>query len=175
MEQNMICEGEAVKNLQKYLRELSYYDDRITPVPIDGIFENATKCAVKDFQKLHSLPENGIVDKKTWDSIYKSNKECIKNHAEPEGIFPCPYGRSGFCIEKNERSDLVMIVQIMLNTLKMGYDDFGDIEVNGVCDETTQNAVRHFQKCNFLPQTGLVDTATWNRLASGYNMYVKKD
>lgn len=175
MAQKSISRGKAVENLQKYLRELSYYDNRITPVPIDGIYGDSTRCAVGDFQKIHGMPESGVVNRETWDAIYKSYKNCVKSNAEPCGIYPFPHKGPDFCIAKNERSDLVLIVQIMLNTLKIGYDDLGDFEENGVCDEATQNAIRIFQSRNFLPQTGLVDTATWNRLAAGYNMYVKKD
>ena len=78
-----------------------------------------------------------------------------------------------FLIYENESSDLVMIIQIMLNTLRIGYDDLGDFSVNGTLDKESMYAIKEFQRLNFLPQTGLVDAATWNSLAAGYNKYIK--
>ena len=69
--------------------------------------------------------------------------------------------------------DFVMIIQIMLNTLRIAYDDLGDFSVNGTLDKESMYAIKEFQRLNFLPQTGLVDVATWNSLAAGYNKYIK--
>ena len=33
---------DAIRNLQRYLRRISYEDNRISPVPIDGIFDDRT-------------------------------------------------------------------------------------------------------------------------------------
>ena len=39
-----------------------------------------------------------------------------------------------------------------------------NFQVNGVYDQTTQQAVREFQRVNGLPVTGIVDQATWQKL-----------
>ncbi len=169
----MIDQREAIQNLQRYLREISYYDSDIPAVPIDGIYESATKNAVIRFQRKYGIPPNGIVDKKTWDTIYRIYKRYRAAYGSPSGIFPYPNMRPDFRVEKDEISDLVMIIQIMLNTMKLGYDDLGDFKVNGVHDDASIYAIKQFQRHNFLPQTGLVDKDTWNSLAAGYNKYIK--
>ena len=65
---------DAISNLQKYLRALSYVNDEITPPPIDGIFESATEESVRSFQRAFGLETNGVVDKTTWDAIYEQYK-----------------------------------------------------------------------------------------------------
>ena len=173
MAEKMIDKEGSIENLQKYLREISYYDYDIPNVPIDGIYGAVTRGAVISFQKKYGFVPNGIVDKKTWDALYKKYKIYKKEYSAPSGIFPYPHERPGFKVEKDEKSDLVMLIQVMMKTLELGYDDLGDFEVNGVLDRASMNAIKQFQKHNYLPQTGLVDASTWNSLASNYNKYVK--
>ena len=66
---------------------------------------------------------------------------------------------------------MVYILQIMLSELGIIYDDFPEIEITGVFDATTEQAVKTFQRINRLPQTGEVEMKTWNALARNYNAY----
>ena len=59
----------------------------------------------------------------------------------------------------------------MLSGIDVVYDVFSNVRISGVYDETTENAVRLFQQINRLPQTGLVDVMTWNRLAGDHNRF----
>lgn len=52
--------GEEVRSIQKKLKELGYYTGTV-----DGIYGNATKRAVKAFQKNCGLTEDGIAGPKT--------------------------------------------------------------------------------------------------------------
>ncbi len=173
MAERMVDGRNAIENLQRYLREISYYDYDLPAVPIDGIYGEVTRGAVVVFQRKYGLSPNGIVDKKTWDAVYKLYKSYKRDYAAPGGIFPYPNERPGFKIEKDEESDLVMLIQIMMNTLKLGYDDLGDFELTGILDEASMYAIKQIQRHNYLPQTGLVDQSTWNALASNYNKYTK--
>ena len=68
----------AVRNLQKYLRQLSYTDFDIPPVPIDGIFGEATTASLKAFQKKNGLEDNGIADRESFDALYDSYLLSVK-------------------------------------------------------------------------------------------------
>ena len=46
MTQNEI-NSTAVRNLQRYLRRLSYNNESIRPVPIDGIFDTETEERIR--------------------------------------------------------------------------------------------------------------------------------
>ena len=65
---------DAILNLQRYLRTISFVDSRITRVPIDGLFDSDTQKAVSEYQRTRGLAETGIVDKNTWDRIFDEYK-----------------------------------------------------------------------------------------------------
>ena len=56
--------GTGVRLLQSILKDFA--DPNLDPGPVDGSFGPNTETAVKNFQTLMSLPNNGIVDSKTW-------------------------------------------------------------------------------------------------------------
>ncbi len=86
----------------------------------------------------------------------------------PSAIKPFP-DTGSFEMKKGDRHNLVMILQIMLDVLKLYYDDFGAVGICGVYDEATAEAVRTFQRIGGMPETGCVDCRTWNRLAEEFN------
>ena len=90
------------------------------------------------------------------------------NREIPSGIRPFP-DTGSFEMRRGDRHNLVMILQIMLDVLKLYYDDFGSVGVCGVYDEATEEAVKEYQRISGMPVTGCVDCATWNRLAEEFN------
>ena len=158
-----------ILELQTMLRLLAQTDSSIPLVNPDGIFGPETERAVLAFQSNMGLSPTGIVDFGTWTAIttaYRSTKEFTQ-----KGIALFPFPTGGYTVERNEKSDLVCIIQIMLSGIDVVYDSFSDITISGIYDEITENAVRLFQKINRLPQTGSVDVMTWNRLASDHNQF----
>ena len=65
---------DAIFNLQKYLRAISFADTRVSRPPLDGIFDSATEDSVRSFQASRGLNANGLVDRATWDAIYEEYK-----------------------------------------------------------------------------------------------------
>ena len=63
-------ENEYVNQLQYMIRVLSTFIPSIPTVTQTGIFDIATRDAVREFQKYVSLPITGAVDAATWDAIY---------------------------------------------------------------------------------------------------------
>ena len=158
-----------IYELQSMLRLLAQTDGSIPLVNPDGIFGPETERAVLAFQSNMGLSPTGIVDFGTWTAIttaYRSTREFTQ-----KGIAFFPFPPNGYTVERNEKSDLVCIIQIMLSGIDVVYDVFSNVRISGVYDETTENAVRLFQQINRLPQTGLVDVMTWNRLASDHNRF----
>lgn len=51
----------------------------------DGIFGNDTKKAVMNFQRIHGLDVDGIVDSKTQKAIKKALRELTNNVPTPSG------------------------------------------------------------------------------------------
>lgn len=62
--------GEAVRQLQEQLNVISDVYSAIPEIDlVDGIYGEETKNAVREFQSVFGLPENGIVDYRTWYKI----------------------------------------------------------------------------------------------------------
>ena len=91
-----------------------------------------------------------------------------RDRERPEGIKPFP-DTGSFEMKRGDRHNLVMILQIMLDVLKLYYDDFGSVGIGGVYDEATEEAVKEYQRICGLEATGCVDCTTWNRLAEEFN------
>ena len=163
-------EKDAIRNLQTYLRRLSYMDDDMINAPIDGIFEEKTRDAVRQFQRSNDLPVTGVADRQTWDAIYQAYLRELERIAMPDPIIPFPSYPADYRMKLGEESFLVSIVQHMLQELSTIYDTFDDVKINGRYDEVTANAIKDFQTRNSLAPTGEVDKATWNELSRIYNL-----
>lgn len=147
--------------LQRMLRALAESDVRES-----GQYDEATREAVRRFQRMRGYPATGIADRRTWEEMSRLYRERAAD-AMIEGIRPF-VGRERR-IYPRERSDLVMILQLILNELRIRYDGFGPIPLSGIYDEMTEEAVREFQRINLLPTDGITDARTWNRMARQYN------
>ncbi len=161
-------EPTRVRILQEMLRYISRTaGDASLNVAADGSYDRETANAVRAFQRKYGLTETGEVDLVTWDAVRAVYAAYGGGHGEGMGIYPF-MGRHT-AIKKGERSTLVMILQVMLDSLRVFYDGYGEIPISGVYDEATEGAIRAFQRANLLDGTGQVDLFTWNRLAEAYN------
>ena len=153
--------GRRIRVLQRMLGALVDPDMRE-----NGQYDEATRAAVRQFQRMRGYPATGVVDRQTWEEMSRLYRERGED-SMIEGIRPFvgPNRR----IYPRERSDLVMILQLMLNELRIRYDGFGPIPLSGIYDEMTEDAVRGFQRINLLPMDGITDARTWNRMARQYN------
>lgn len=155
--------------LQTMLRQIAQADGSIPSVNPDGIFGPETERAVLAFQSNMGIFPTGIVDFETWTAITNAYRSAYEFTQKGLALFHFP--PNAHTVERNEKSDLVYIIQIMLSGVGVAYDIFSGIGISGVYDAETENAVREFQKISRLPQTGIVDIFTWNRLASDHNLF----
>ena len=160
----------GVRNLQRYLRTLSYFDDKIPAPPIDGVFGDATERALIAFQEQEGLDPTGRADQESFERLYRRYLEEQERRAPPARIAHFPRLPENYTVELGEQQFLVAIIQNALRELTVLYEYPQPIPLDGLYGESTAAAVRLFQEKNGLPPTGAVDRATWNRLADVYNM-----
>ena len=153
-----------IRILQRMLRA-------VTDVSLEenGQYDGATRSAVQQFQRSRGFPTTGITDRHTWEELSRLYAE---NQTSPVGIRP--FAERDRKIFFGERSDLVMIVQMMLNELRYRYDSYGHIPLSGILDGETGEAVRRFQRMNRLREDGIIDVHTWNRMAEQYNDILRR-
>ena len=63
----------------------------------------------------------------------------------------------------------------MLNTIGEYYDDWGALPYGNSYGTDVQDAIRSFQRKNFLDDNGVIDPLTFNRLTDEYERINSKD
>ena len=153
---------EHIRELQRMLYAISFYDEEIPRVVPDGIYGRETAMAVRAFQQKNNLRPTGETNRATWDAIVQVYLENIARQARiidayPQGVKHITAGDEGF---------VVYIIQAMLNLLTETFDNFGAVPLTGRYDKETIQAVKDFQRRSGQNQTGHTDPATWNLLVA---------
>ncbi|MBR5602359.1 MAG: peptidoglycan-binding protein [Clostridia bacterium] len=158
----------AVANLQRYLRQLAYHTPEIRQVPVDGIFESATRDALSDYQRYVGLPVTGVADRETWDRLYYDYLDSLEYYSPPTLVALFPRSPVGYYMDIGAVGVDVAALQYMLGELTLLYA-LTPPEITGTYDKATADAVRAFQQAVMLPVTGLVDILTWNAVTGRFN------
>ena len=162
-------EKTAVANLQRYLRTLYYFDDALSPAPVDGIFDRATEEAVRRFQRKEDLAATGRVDQITWERLFARYEKEKAFRRAPARIAHFPRVPPDYRVAMGEEQFLVRVIQHALQEIAIDFDFPAAVPQSGKYDEDTANAVRVLQRVSGLPVDGEVDRATWEELARYYN------
>ena len=162
-------EAEAILNLQRYLRQLSYHHPEITPPPIDGIFERDTEESLKEFQAMVGLPVTGRADRRTWDALYAMYRASIAENEPPRTVAILPFVAGEILLQNGDEGFTINVLQYMLRELGESLAELEEVEITGIFDENTARAVRLFRVQNGLPEGETVDLITWNTLVDRFN------
>ena len=164
-------QSDAIKNIQKYLRHLSYHNDAISPVPIDGVWATDTQRAVAEFQRQNGLTVTGTVDRTTWERLKEAYDRSIAANSPPESLGLFPREPQDYSLSIGDQGFLVDTVQYILSELESIYF-FPSFSITGTYDDITANIVAEFQKRNKITPSGKVDRETWDALAIQHNILV---
>ena len=162
-------EREAVRALQRYLRQLSYFNEEIGEVPVDGVFDRDTEAALRAFQALEGLPQTGKADLQTWERLVAAYEASLASKRAPERMAHFPQIPENYAVEVGETQFLVRVIQNALHELSTVYEGLDDVPQSGLYDAETAAAVKRFQQIRGLPATGAVDRTTWNAIADAYD------
>lgn len=164
-----INEREAILNLQRYLRQLSFVNNKIPTPPQDGIYGTRTREAVSAFQESTGLPPTGEVDLVTWERLFAAYEKSLVRESAPVPLAQFPRLSEGYALREGDESFLVRLMQYALSELETIYPDLDTVRETGIYDEATAEGVKGLQKRVGLPATGEVDRETWDALAAIYN------
>lgn len=161
--------AEAIRNLQRYLRRLSYVDPSIPPVAIDGIFDERTRDSLIAFQIRAGLPPTGRADRETWELLYSAYLDVLFRASLPQPLPLFPIAPEGYTVGQGDKGFLVSAVQFLLSEISTLYDLPLAVEITGAFDDRTEEAIRSMQRYFRLPLTGRVDKRLWNYLIGAYS------
>ena len=154
----------AVKALQKGLLELSRVIPELPSHPADGVFSETTRGDVMIFQGHAGLPVTGVADAATWAAIKREYDETVLVRECEKGLpFPMTLPLS-----VGARGTSVTLLQAVISELTEVYRSIPAPDVTGRYGSSTSYAVGLLQRRYGLPETGVLDAATWLRIHSDY-------
>lgn len=163
---------EDVRTIKRQLNRIRKNYPAIPPITIDNdVFDLQTEEAVREFQRIFNLTPDGIVGKATWykiKEIYNGVKQLSEltsegiTVSEAERRYPQALG-------PGDSGPPVLLIQYYLAFLGFFLPDLPQLELTGVYDDATRDAVIAFQQKYGITPDGIVGRDTWNMLRGAYN------
>lgn len=164
--------GNEVLLLQRRLNRIATNYPAIPKIyPIDGFFGRSTEAAVREFQRVFNLTDDGIVGNATWykvQQIYNNVKRL--SDLNSEGL---TFGEISLefpeTLQRGSTGVGVQTVQYLLRYIAGFVGTVQSVAVDGDFGASTEAAVRSFQRTYGLPEDGIVGLVTYNTM---YNVYL---
>ncbi len=167
--------GEDVRTIQRELNRIAANYPAIPTVPVDlGVFDAATERAVRAFQRIFNLTQDGVVGKNTWyrlKYIYNSVKGLSELYSE--GITKTEAERRfSKVLQQGSRGTEVGSLQYYLNFIAFFNDSLSEIDADNIFGPATKRAVTAFQRYYGLNPDGIVGRDTWNKIQTVYQSII---
>ena len=157
----------AILEIQRILRNIDFYENNSARIKPDGIYGEDTRSLVTEFQKRYGLTPTGVVDYETWKllhSVDDAHRDDVKI-ARAVHIFPMYESHE---ILPNSKNSYVYIIQVMLNEILNDHDGFSELEITGVYDIPTQNAVKLLRRKSLEDAPDKIDALVFETIANEY-------
>jgi peptidoglycan hydrolase-like protein with peptidoglycan-binding domain len=158
-----------VRTLQTLLNGIARCNPSMETLVVDGVFGPRTQGAVREFQRLFGLPQDGIADMDTW---YRAVDEfnllqgapCTQIPPPPPPPTPNP-PFPGTSLRVGSRGEDVRIMQRFLNNIARVFPIIpGNLAEDGIFGPLTEASVRAFQTFFGLNSDGVIGPLTWARI-----------
>lgn len=137
----------------------------------DGTFDLETYNAVKKFQEIFNLDDDGVVGKATWYRIlYIYNSVKRLSELDSEGLSYSDISQQfGNALRSGDSGPYIEYLQFVLNTIGDFNDSIPPVTVDGIFGSGTESAVIAFQREYGLNPDGIVGEATWNAIINVFD------
>ena len=138
---------------------------------VDGIFGSRTEASVRKFQEIFGLTVDGVVGKATWYALVRlytavTRLSELRSQGQRFYSISWEYPNSPQLGSSGEK---VRHLQYMLAVLSEYIPQIPSVTVDGVFGQATLEAVLAVQQYFGLPQTGIVNAATWEEIYDQYS------
>lgn len=167
--------GVYVSILQYFINFIATFDDRIWQITIDGYFDEETREALTNFQRLYSLEPTGISDEETWNRLYDFYAGILGTIPPSENGVEQTIPYPGFSLQLGSTGDYVRLFQQYINVISDVYPQIPKVTEDGIFGTQTRDAVYALQNTFGLSIDGIVGAETWNTAADIYNDIIAGD
>ncbi|MGD9568320.1 MAG: peptidoglycan-binding protein [Sedimentibacter sp.] len=156
-----------VQAVQYFLNVLSAFYNSIPSVDINGVLDSQTRTAIMEFQKTFNLPITGLIDERTWNTMY-NQVVGILDTLPPSAISLPSLLWPGIVYRQGSEGPGVYLIQQYLSYIASVLEGITPTDPDGIYGPLTEQAVREFQNYFGIDVTGVVDQYTWNRIVLIY-------
>lgn len=161
-------QGNDISTLQYYLAVIGAYYERVSPVDITGYFGTNTEQSVISFQKVFGInPDNGIVNRNTWNEIYRAYDGILNSIPLEDINTTVPY--PNIILKEGISNEYVRILQEYLTYISQTYSNIPPVSTTGYFGNVTKSSVIAFQKQFGLQPNGIVGSTTWDAISKEYS------
>ena len=159
--------GPNVVVIQVELNRISQSYPAIPKIPeVDGIFGSRTEASVRAFQEIFDLTPDGIVGPATWYALVRlytavTNLSELRSSGQQFYSISWAYPNA---LQTGDSGEKVRHLQYMLSVLSAYISEIPPLQIDGIFGPATKNAVLAAQRYFGLPQTGVVNEATWDAI-----------
>lgn len=164
--------GENVRVIQLQLNRIAKNYPLIPKIAVaDGAFGEDTQNAVRTFQQIFNINQDGVVGKATWyriKRVYVAVKRLSELFSEGISITDAQrqYPRQ---LSLGSTGIPVRTLQFYLRILSNFIPTMPFVEEDGIYGQETKNSVEAFQSYVGLEPDGIVGSSTWNALIEEYD------
>ena len=150
---------EAIREIKKYLYAIS---TRVYPqigrTTIDGQYDEPTKSAVKKFQGIMGLAENGIVDIETFRALYKIYRSVKEDFYALDYIVE----ETEFHVGPGNSGENVRALHIIINELAREHPTVEGVGTGSFYSTRTARAARELRRIYGLAESENIDKITYS-------------
>lgn len=157
--------GLQVQFLQYYLSVVAYFDPDL-PLPSgNGVYDEATERAVREFQANRGLRVDGITGRETWNALVNAYDEAIASippqyRESADEIYP------GRALAPGQTGRSVEVLQEFLQQAAGRTQGIPTVGVTGIYDDDTVAAITAVQALRGFEQNGVTGPLTWNAVVN---------
>ena len=138
---------------------------------VDGIYGSRTEASVRAFQEIFGLTPDGIVGPATWYALvrlYTAVTRLSELRSQGQQFYAINWSPPN-ALQTGSSGEKVRLLQYMLSTLSNFISEIPPVNVDGIYGNATRAAVLAAQRRFRLPETGVVDAATWDEIYDQYS------
>ena len=164
--------GPNVVVLQVALNRIAQNYPAIPKIPtVDGIFGSRTEASVRALQQIFGLTADGIVGPATWYQIvrlYTAVTNLSELRSQGQRYYAISWSPPN-ALQVGSSGEIVRFLQYMLNVLAAYISGIPPVTEDGIYGPATRSAVLAAQRRFGLPETGVVNTQTWDEIYDQYS------